>query len=127
VSLIGAELHAPALWRHFPPRSKVTLPPAFPAIARDVSLIVAEAVRFEQIEQGLRRHAGVGGGMGTMMEGIAFVTTYRGKPIPAGQKSVTVRLSFRDPARTLTHEEVDAPVAETLAGLRKELEFTIRA
>lgn len=120
VGVIGAELLAPSLWKHFPPRSKVTLPPAFPAIERDISLIVAEGVRFEQIAQGLTRHAP------ELMEGLSFVTTYRGKPIAPGHKSITVRLAFRDASRTLTHDEVDAPLAKALEKLRGELAFDVR-
>ena len=56
--------------------------PNFPAVRRDLSLIVADAVRFEKIETLLR-------GLDLpFLEGIEFVTTYRGKPLEAGSKSV---------------------------------------
>lgn len=119
--VVGCELSLATLLAGYPPRSRVVLPPAFPGIERDVSLIVGEDVRWEAIAGALasRRVA--------PMEGFAFVTTYRGKPVPPGKKSVTVRLAFRDPSRTLTHEEVDVPVQRLLEGLRSELAFELRA
>jgi phenylalanyl-tRNA synthetase beta subunit len=55
------------------------------------------------------------------------VTTYRGKPLQQDQKSVTVRLAFRDAGRTLTKEELEAPVATLLASLKGAFAFEIRA
>lgn len=58
---------------------------------------------------------------------MQFVTTYRGKPFPQGKKSVTVRLSFREAGRTLTHEEVDAPINALLNDLKSRIPFEIRS
>jgi phenylalanyl-tRNA synthetase beta chain len=57
---------------------------------------------------------------------LRFVTTYRGKPIPAGHKSVTFRLVFRDPQTTLRHEQVDPQVAAVVERLGKELGAQVR-
>jgi phenylalanyl-tRNA synthetase beta chain len=119
--VIGCEVALAALLAGYPPRSRVVLPPAFPGIERDVSLIVNEDVRWDAIATALEARRA------TPMEAFAFVTTYRGKPLPAGKKSVTVRLAFRDPTRTLTHEEVDAPVQRLLESLKADLAFELRA
>jgi len=42
------------------------------------------------------------------MEAVEFVGIYRGKPIAAGKKSLTLSLRFRDDEGTLTHETVDS-------------------
>ncbi|HYF15791.1 MAG TPA: phenylalanine--tRNA ligase subunit beta [Phycisphaerales bacterium] len=120
-AVVGAELNLAALIAAYPPASRVVLPPQFPAIERDVSLVVDDSVRWAAIDGALTRlRTG-------NAEAHEFVATYRGKPLPGGKKSVTVRLRFRDPARTLTHDEVDGPVAEILAGLKKEVPFELRA
>jgi len=54
------------------------------------------------------------------------VTLYRGKPIPAGQKSVTVSLVFRDDDGTLRHEQVDAFEKTILDALNQKLNVQIR-
>jgi len=57
---------------------------------------------------------------------VDFITTFRGGQIGKGKKSVTVRLRFRDAARTLTHEEVDAPVDALMQTLQETLGATLR-
>ncbi|MGD0784236.1 MAG: phenylalanine--tRNA ligase subunit beta [Sedimentisphaerales bacterium] len=95
--------------------------PKFPAIIRDLSLIVAEPIQWRQIEEIIQSKAP------QELEEIKFVGIYRGKPIPAGEKSVTVSLRFRDEDGTLQHSVVDAwqqqimnaLFAKVVANLRK--------
>jgi len=84
-----------------PPQVKMKPLPKFPAIVRDLSLIVDEQVQWSQLEQIIRSSAP------QELEEIKFEGIYRGKPIPAGKKSVTVSLRFRDEDGTLKHETVD--------------------
>ena len=84
---------------------------AYPSIQRDLSLVVDEAVPWAEIEREIGRIDPAG------LETLEFVGVYRGKPIEAGKKSVTLRLTFRDPSRTLRHEEVDPAVEAVVAGL----------
>ena len=42
------------------------------------------------------------------------MTTFRGKNVASGKKSLTLRLRFRDQKRTLTHDEVNDPVASVI-------------
>ncbi|CAG0961692.1 phenylalanyl-tRNA synthetase beta chain [Phycisphaerales bacterium] len=119
--LVGAELNLAALLAGFPPRSFVHTLPLFPGIERDLSLVVAETTRWAAVERAVRANAA------PPFEGVSFVGTFRGAQVGKGRKSVTLRLSYRDPARTLRHEEVDGPV-ETLVGvLRRELGAELRA
>ncbi len=115
-----AEINLGVLTSQYPPRSRVVVPPALPGIERDVSLVVAEDLRYDTIRNALEaRKRG-------LLEDVQYVTTYRGKPFPTGKKSVTVRLSFREAGRTLTHEEVDAPVNALLSDLKGAFAFEIR-
>ena len=56
-----------------------------------------------------------------------FVTTFRGKGIDAGKKSLTLTLEFRDPARTLTSEEVESEVKRTVDLLASKFQAVLRA
>lgn len=89
--------------------------PRFPAIVRDLSLIVDEAVRWEQIESLVRSAAP------QELESVAFNGLYRGKPIAEGKKSITLSLRFRDEQGTLRHETVDGFEAAVLKALSEQL------
>ena len=60
-------------------------------------------------------------------EAIEHAATYRGKPLPAGQKSVTLTLVFRKPEGTLTREEADAAVTRVVHEASAKLGATLRA
>jgi phenylalanyl-tRNA synthetase beta chain len=95
--------------------------PKFPAVWRDLSLVVAETVEYARIEKLVRdlhpEH----------LEEAEYVTTYRGKPLEKGQKSVTLKLIFRSPDRTLTGEEVEAAVKRITSAAATHLGATLRA
>ncbi len=75
--------------------------PRFPAIERDLSLVVDERVAWTDIIAAVNKKAC------SELEDIRFVGIYRGKGIPAGKKSLTLSLRFRDEDGTLTHDAVD--------------------
>lgn len=118
--VVGAELDVNALLALFPPRSLAQTLPAFPGIERDLSLIVAETVSWASIDRLISESKL------DRLVGREFVTTFRGQQIGTGKKSVTVRLAFRDPARTLRHEEVDPQIASLVAAAGQKLGATLR-
>jgi phenylalanyl-tRNA synthetase beta chain len=77
----------------------------FPPVVRDVSVVVPEQVPYADVERALRSAEPAD------LESVRHVTTYRGKPLAKGQKSVTLQLVFRSPDGTLRGEDVDAAVA----------------
>jgi phenylalanyl-tRNA synthetase beta chain len=87
--------------------------PALPATARDVALVLPDGMAAATVEQAVRNAAG------PLLEGLEVFDEYRGADV-AG-RSVAWRLVFRDPARTLRDEEVDAVLARVLTALRSEL------
>jgi phenylalanyl-tRNA synthetase beta chain len=101
---VAAELDfAPLLaaHKHVPQLKEL---PKFPAVRRDLSLIVADDLPFEKIEALVHSlHL-------PDLECLEFVTTYRGKPVEAGKKSVTITLVFRSRTATLTSEQVESSV-----------------
>ncbi|HRQ73200.1 MAG TPA: hypothetical protein PLU35_09255 [Phycisphaerales bacterium] len=93
---------------------------AFPPIDRDVSLLVPEGTAWERVRS-LVESANL-----PLLESVEFVGTYRGKQAGAGRKSVTLRLTFRDPARTLRREEVEPQVTGLVDRARAELGAELR-
>jgi len=110
---VAAELDHAALISLFPPHRSVGALPRYPGIDRDLSIVVDESVTWAQVAGEV--HAAEPEGLET----LRFVGVYRGKPIAKGQKSVTLRMRFRHPERTLRHEEVD-PQIEAVTGRLKE-------
>ena len=95
--------------------------PRLPAIQRDLSVVVAESVTWEQLESAAR------GAAGELMEALSYVGAYRGKQVGSGRKSITMRLTYRHGERTLRHEEVDASVAAVVAEMKKQFDAELRS
>jgi phenylalanyl-tRNA synthetase beta chain len=95
--------------------------PKFPAVWRDLSLVMAESVRYEQLDSLVRslklEH----------LEELEYVTTYRGKPLEKGTKSLTIKLHFRSAEKTLTGEEVEGAVKRIVEAATAQLGATLRA
>ncbi len=117
----AAELALEPLWPAYPPEATAEAMPAFPAIERDLSAIVAESVTWSAIESAV---TAVGA---EHLERVRFVGTYRGAQTGPGRKSVTLRLVFRSPERTLRREDADAAMHAVAAALGAQLEATIRS
>ena len=94
--------------------------PRFPAITRDLSLVLDEPIAWAQIEQAVRAAAPA------QLEKICFGGLYRGKPIPPGKKSLTVSLRFRDEDGTLRHEQVDDFEQIVLKKLKEQFSAELR-
>jgi len=116
-----AELGMRELVALYPPAAPAHLLPAFPGIERDLSVVVNESVAWQAIDDI------VAGAKLARLEGHQFVGTYRGKQVGAGKKSVTFRMTFRDPQRTLRHEEVDPQVSSLVAMLKERVGAELRA
>ncbi len=115
-TLLFADLEAEALLALYPPRRASGALPRFPAIDRDLSVVCDEATPFATLENAVRA------ANPALLEEVSFITTYRNAKEGAfpgpGKKSVSLRLLFRDPERTLRREEVDGQVAAVVEKLK---------
>ena len=75
--------------------------PPFPAVARDLSLVVDRSLPWSDLADAARRAAG------PCLEAVDYLDTFQGGNLPEGRESVHFGLRFRHPERTLTGEEVD--------------------
>lgn len=91
--------------------------PKYPAVLRDLALVVKEDILVGDIEKIISKH---GGGL---IENIELFDIYRGDPIPEGMKSVAFSIIFRSHDRTLRDEEIN----EILEAIIKDLEVTFDA
>ncbi|HET7694508.1 MAG TPA: phenylalanine--tRNA ligase subunit beta [Vicinamibacterales bacterium] len=85
--------------------------PRFPSVVRDVSILVDSTLPAAAVRGTIRSSAPA-----TLAHAIEF-DRYRGKGVPDGRVSLSLRLTFRSPERTLTDAEVDAAMERIVAAL----------
>ena len=118
--VVAAELDLPSLLALYPPQRGGGALPRYPGIERDISVVVEETVPWQRIDRAVAEAEPA------LLEGLDFLDVYRGKPIAKGQKSVSFRLRFRDPTRTLRHEEVDPQVQSVIDQLKRDANAELR-
>ncbi len=98
----AAELNLEALLTKV--ESRVSYRPLvrFPASSRDVSFLIDENIEYARLA------AVVSEASGPEFTGLSLIDLYRGDKIPAGKKSMTMRLRYQSSEKTLTSVEVDS-------------------
>ncbi len=86
--------------------------PRYPAIVRDVSIVVDEVLPAGSVRGTIRAAAP------STLVSIAEFDRYQGKGVPEGRVSLSLRLTFRDPERTLTDDEVQKATERIIDALR---------
>jgi phenylalanyl-tRNA synthetase beta chain len=94
--------------------------PRFPAILRDVSLLLDRKVTVAELLRAAADHSS------ESCAGAKFVGTYEGEGIAEGKRSVTVRFEYRAPDRTLRDEEVDEQHWPLVEALKKKFGAEVR-
>ncbi len=92
----------------------------FPAISRDIAMIVAEDLTHERIQEVIFHPRE------PLLERVEFFDLFAGSEIGEGKKSLAYRLTYRDRSRTLTSEEVNAAHAKIRERLRSDLGAELR-
>jgi phenylalanyl-tRNA synthetase beta chain len=93
--------------------------PKYPAVMRDIALVLDESVTHRQVGETLTAFP--------LLKEIRLFDVYSGKQVPEGKKSLAYRLTFQSPAATLTDAEVDKVMAEIVSTLMTKLGATLRA
>lgn len=112
------ELDLEALARPAPAQARAV--PRFPAVRRDLALVVPTEVSAAELQTVVRRHTG------KRLSMMRIFDVYTGKDIPEGSRSIGLGLIFRDLCRTLTDAEVDAAVSAIVNGLSEETGAYVR-
>jgi phenylalanyl-tRNA synthetase beta chain len=92
----------------------------FPAVRRDIAMIVPEDLTHEKIWEVIF-HPNE-----PVLEQVEFFDLFSGGEVPEGKKSLAYRLTYRDRSRTLTNEEVNAAHAKIRERLRRDLGAELR-
>ena len=92
----------------------------FPAVRRDIAVIVDESVPVQALLDRIRASAGA------LLTDLVLFDIYRGAGITPGRKSVAIGLNLQDISRTLADVDTDAVVAQVVTDLEREHKATIR-
>jgi len=94
--------------------------PAFPALKRDLALLLPENLRWEELSEVLKENGG------KWLESAELFDVYSGDGIARGTKSYAVRLMFRSNDATLTDRQVDRRITRILKALKETLNVNLR-
>ena len=94
--------------------------PVFPAVRRDVALLVDESVNHRDILKIVRQ------AKPNFLQNVEIFDVFRGRGIPQGKKSLAYALVYRHPERTLTDEEVSSAHFGIVERLEKKTGARIR-
>jgi phenylalanyl-tRNA synthetase beta chain len=94
--------------------------PTFPAIRRDVAMLVPEATAHEAVTVAVKQAKPAN------LEKFELFDVFRGKNIPEGQKSVAYAFTYRNAERTLTDAEVNTAHEKLIEQFKRDLSATVR-
>lgn len=94
--------------------------PKFPAVTRDIAMLVKDEVIVKDIESVIRKKGG------KLLESMSLFDVYKGSQIADGYKSVAYSITFRASDRTLVDDDVNAVMNKILDGLKNDLGAELR-
>jgi phenylalanyl-tRNA synthetase beta chain len=89
-------------------------------VVRDVSILVDDSLSAERVRGTIQSAA-----PSTLIQVHEF-DRYQGKGVPDGKVSLSFRLTFQSPERTLTDEEVQVGMQHIIDALTRDLQATQR-
>jgi len=120
VPVFWLDLDVDSLEKHLPTRRAFLGIPRFPAVKRDLSLLVPRQVDFADLQRVVSE---VGG---KLLESVQCFDVFEDPALGDGTRSIGLRLRFRSPERTLLDDMVE-PVMQNIRGrLQSDLGVTLR-
>ena len=92
----------------------------FPAVSRDLALLVDNSVEFAQIEQIARQTEK------KFLKKVELFDVYEGDKLPAGKKSYAVNFILQDEEKTMGDKQIDAIMQKLIANIKKQLNAELR-
>ncbi|MDE7167009.1 MAG: phenylalanine--tRNA ligase subunit beta [Bacteroidaceae bacterium] len=94
--------------------------PKFPAVSRDLALLIDKSVEFAQIESIAYRTEK------KLLREVRLFDVYEGKNLPAGKKSYAVNFILQDETRTMGDKQIDAVMQKLIHNLTTQLNAELR-
>jgi phenylalanyl-tRNA synthetase beta chain len=94
--------------------------PKYPAVARDLALVVPKETPYEAIDQQLKALKL------SKLQDVRLFDVFESEKLGAGKKSMAVNFTFLDEEKTLTDKEIDGWMQRIMSRLEQELGAEIR-
>ena len=94
--------------------------PKYPAVVRDLAILVDEDVLAADIEEIIKKKAK------NLFAGLVLFDVYQGKQVPEGKKSMAYTLTLQSEEKTLADEDTTKTVNEILEALKSKLGAELR-
>jgi phenylalanyl-tRNA synthetase beta chain len=92
----------------------------FPAVSRDLALLIDQNVEFGRIEQIAYQTEK------KLLKAVTLFDVYEGKNLPAGKKSYAVNFILQDTEKTMSEKAIDAIMQKLIQQLTKQLGAELR-
>ncbi len=92
----------------------------YPAVSRDLALLVDEKVEFADIEQIARQTEK------KLLKSVELFDVYEGKNLPEGKKSYAVNFILQDETKTLNDKQIEAIMSKLTKNLKNKLGAELR-
>lgn len=114
------ELLVKPIQKHTNLKKIFTAIPRYPSVSRDISILVAKDALHADLVSCISRSAGV------LLKSVELVDRYKGKQISGDKISMTYRLEYRDPSRTLEEKDIQDVHARVLGALAAQFDAKLR-
>jgi phenylalanyl-tRNA synthetase beta chain len=115
-----AEMDLEPLFKGQPRSKRAESLSRFPAIKRDLALMMKASMKVSEVEQVIRKEAGA------HLTEVEVFDVFAGESVGLGLKSVAIRLTYQDKKDTLGHEIVKDSVDKVLQQLKTKFQITVR-
>jgi phenylalanyl-tRNA synthetase beta chain len=92
----------------------------YPEVSRDLALVLDDSVASSEILDCVKATAG------DRLVELRIFDVYQGDAIEEGKKSVALGLTWQDPSRTLSDEEINATIISCVKALRQQFNAKLR-
>lgn len=114
-----AELNMDVLFKYAQTEKKYVELPKFPAVTRDIAILVDRDILVQEIEDTIKNQGG------KLLESVKLFDVYQGKQIPEDKKSIAYALVYRGD-RTLTDKDVNKVHDKIIRALEHKLGAELR-
>lgn len=114
------ELDADLLFALASPKHMMESITRYPAVERDIALLLREEIKSDQIVEVIKARGG------PLLQKISLFDVYAGDRLEAGYKSLAYRMVFQSGKRTLTEAEVTQAMEDIIHALKEKLDISLR-
>jgi phenylalanyl-tRNA synthetase beta chain len=94
--------------------------PKYPAVSRDLALLIDQSVEFQQLEDIARQTEK------KLLKKVELFDVYEGDKLPAGKKSYAVNFILQDAEKTMGDKQIEAIMQKLIQNLKKQLNAELR-